>query len=87
MLEGILREQRIIKTIVRICFPSDDYSDYGSMQFHEGMGYRAVGRINGCGYKFDRWYDMVIMEKNIGLVRREMEEVKTFDEVRGRFEV
>ncbi len=87
MLEGILREQGIIKTIARICFPSDDCSNHGSMQFHEGMGYKISGRINACGYKFDRWYDVVIMEKNIGLARREMEEVKTFEDVRGRFGV
>lgn len=25
-----------------------------------------VGRFHNCGYKFDRWYDMIWMEKLIG---------------------
>lgn len=34
-----------------------------SMEFHAHMGYRLVGRFDGCGRKFGRWYDMVWMEK------------------------
>ncbi len=44
----------------------DEYLTNNSMQFHEHMNYRLVGRFNKCAYKFDRWYDMIWMEKLIG---------------------
>lgn len=37
-----------------------------SAEFHAHMGYRMVGKFTQCGYKFNRWYDMVWMEKHIG---------------------
>ena len=37
-----------------------------SMQFHEHMGFRLIGTFKKCGYKFDKWYDMIWMEKFIG---------------------
>ena len=45
---------------------ADSYVDYGSMHFHEHLGYKLVGRFHSCGYKFDTWYDMIWMEKLIG---------------------
>ncbi|MCD8006930.1 MAG: GNAT family N-acetyltransferase [Oscillospiraceae bacterium] len=30
------------------------------------MGFKEVGRFRKCGYKFNRWYDMIWMEKIIG---------------------
>lgn len=44
----------------------DEYLNNNSMQFHEHMGYRLVGKFNKCAYKFDRWYDMIWMEKHVG---------------------
>lgn len=44
----------------------DEYLTLGSVRFHEREGYRLVGRFVKCGRKFDRWYDMVWMEKLIG---------------------
>ncbi len=44
----------------------DEYLNNNSMQFHEHMKYTFVGRFNKCAYKFDRWYDMIWMEKIIG---------------------
>ena len=37
-----------------------------SARFHESMGFRRVGTFRKCGYKFDRWYDMIWMEKMVG---------------------
>lgn len=34
--------------------------------FHEKLGFDMVGRFHNSGYKFDTWYDMVWMEKQIG---------------------
>ena len=44
---------------------SDPHLDDGSIRFHEHMGYREAGRLSRCGYKFDRWYDLVFMELDV----------------------
>ena len=44
----------------------DEYLSHASRDFHEHMGYRQVGVFKQCAYKFDRWYDMLWMEKHIG---------------------
>lgn len=46
--------------------PEDEYLTLDSVRFHEHLGYRMVGRFIKCGLKFNRWYDMVWMEKLIG---------------------
>ena len=44
----------------------DPYANDNSIKFHEKEGYTHVGRFHSCGLKFDRWYDVVWMEKKIG---------------------
>lgn len=44
----------------------DEYLTFASARFHERMGFAEVGRFHRCGRKFDRWYDMIWMEKVIG---------------------
>jgi hypothetical protein len=34
--------------------------------FYIKNGFKTVGRFHNCGYKFNRWYDMIWMEKIIG---------------------
>ena len=34
-----------------------------SIQLHEQLGFSVVGRLNQVGYKFDRWLDLVFMQK------------------------
>lgn len=41
-----------------------------------------VGKFHSCGYKFDRWYDMVWMEKMIGEHKSPQEPVWWFPEIR-----
>ena len=50
-----------------ISYPAapDEHLDRNSVDFHEHMGYAWVGRFHRCGHKFDRWYDMIWMEKEI----------------------
>ena len=45
---------------------SDEYLNNNSMEFHSHMGYSLVGIFHKCAYKFDRWYDMLWMEKFVG---------------------
>lgn len=44
----------------------DELLTNNSMEFHSHMGYSLVGTFHKCAYKFDRWYDMIWMEKHIG---------------------
>ena len=67
-LESTLREQGILNMNACIAYPpqEDEHLDKNSVEFHSHMGYRLVGEFYKCGYKFNRWYNMVWMEKLIG---------------------
>lgn len=45
---------------------ADEYLDFNSVEFHKHLGFKQVGEFHKCGYKFDRWYNMVWLEKIIG---------------------
>lgn len=66
-LEDVLRIQNVISLNACIAFADepDDILNNNSMTFHSKMGYRYVGRFNASGYKFNRFYDMIWMEKLI----------------------
>ncbi|KAH6621336.1 hypothetical protein B0J18DRAFT_224008 [Chaetomium sp. MPI-SDFR-AT-0129] len=38
----------------------------GSIIFHEKMGFRRVGLLEGTGFKFGRWLDTVLMQRAVG---------------------
>lgn len=67
-LESILKQQRILNINACIAYPpvEDEYLTKDSVRFHEKMGYKMVGEFHQCGYKFNRWYNMVWMEKELG---------------------
>lgn len=67
-LETISRTQNILNMNACIGYPNveDEHLTMNSVQFHEHMGYRMVGKFHNCGYKFGTWYHMVWMEKLIG---------------------
>ena len=67
-LESTLREQGILNMNACIAYPpeEDEHLDKNSVEFHAHMSYRLVGEFYKCGYKFNRWYNMVWMEKMIG---------------------
>ena len=37
-----------------------------SIRLHERFGFREVARMPEVGRKFDRWLDLVLMQKRIG---------------------
>ena len=43
-----------------------DSENHGSIGVHQACGFKAVGVLSNCGWKFDRWLDVVLMEKSIG---------------------
>lgn len=65
-LEAILRAMNIISVNACIAYPgtmNDPYLNTNSPDFHAHLGYQLVGHFHACAYKFDRWYDMIWMEK------------------------
>ena len=67
-LEEQLSRQHILNLNACIAYPEteDEHLNKDSVRFHTHLGYRMVGEFYQCGYKFDRWYNMVWMEKHIG---------------------
>ena len=43
-----------------------DSGNVRSIGVHRAVGFRHVGTIEACGWKFGRWLDIVLMEKSIG---------------------
>lgn len=83
-LEKALTAQGILNMNACIAYPcgsDDEYLNKNSAEFHGHMGYRLVGEFRRCGYKFNRWYNMVWMEKHIGCHLEHQPPVKAFAEV------
>ena len=43
-----------------------DSANAGSIGVHTAVGFNHVGVLKSCGWKFDRWLDVVMMEKPLG---------------------
>ena len=44
-----------------------DSANAGSIGVHRACGFEHVGILGACGWKFDRWLDVVLMERSLGL--------------------
>lgn len=44
----------------------DAHPQSPSVIFHEKLGFRHVGRFEGCGFKFGRWLDTIFMQLALG---------------------
>jgi len=67
-LERLLKQQNILNLYACIAYPEqeDEYLTRDSVRFHEHLGFGLIGEFHKCGYKFNRWYNIVWMEKHIG---------------------
>ncbi len=67
-LEKALKAQGVLNLNACIAYAvtEDAHLTNDSVRFHERCGYKLTAHFHQCGYKFDRWYDMVWMEKLIG---------------------
>ena len=81
VLEDIAKAQNITNLYSCIGYvdKEDEYLNNNSVQFHEHIGFRMVGKFENCGHKFGRWYHMVWMEKIIGK-HGEIKEFLRFEE-------
>ena len=44
-----------------------DSANQGSIAVHRSVGFTDVGILKSCGWKFDRWLNVVLMERALGL--------------------
>jgi L-amino acid N-acyltransferase YncA len=44
-----------------------DSANVGSIGVHTACGFTHVGVLTDCGWKFERWLDVVLMERSLGL--------------------
>ena len=77
-LQGILNVNASITTS---CDPNDKYVTNASRHFHEKHGYRFVGEFQKCGFKFNRWYNMMWMEKFIGNHTENQPSIKSINDI------
>jgi len=85
-LESLLAEMGVLNLNACIAVPQkeDEYLTNASVDFHKHFGYKRVGMFHRCGYKFNRWYHMVWMEKMIGEHKSVQPEVKPFPEIQDK---
>ncbi|MBO7631785.1 MAG: GNAT family N-acetyltransferase [Lachnospiraceae bacterium] len=43
----------------------DEYITHDSYRFHLNQGYEKVAHMKAIGKKFDRWYDLLWLQKRI----------------------
>lgn len=43
-----------------------DSSNAGSIGVHRACGFELVGTLHACGWKFEKWLDVVMMERALG---------------------
>ena len=83
VLEAYLKKMGILN--LNACIAStdmeDEYLSNGSEKFHAALGYALVGKFHQSGYKFNRWYDMIWMEKILGEHTANAASVKSIQEI------
>lgn len=67
-LEQNLREMGIKNLYACVAYPEveDEFLTLNSVYFHQHLGFKVCGKFTNCGYKFNRHYSMVWMEKILG---------------------
>ncbi len=66
-LENRLREQGIVNMLAgaAYCEKEDEYLSHDSFKFHSKIGFTKVAHMESIGKKFDRWYDLLWMQKKL----------------------
>ena len=56
-------QQAGIRKLIAVIGDSDNAASVG---VHRSLGFESVGRLKSCGWKFDKWLDVVLMDKSLG---------------------
>lgn len=83
-LESRLKKMGITNLYACIGYPKeeDEYLTKNSAEFHSHLGYKLAGTFHSCGYKFQRWYDMIWMEKIIGCHKENMSATVNYNKIK-----
>ncbi len=68
-IEKRLKDMGIKNLYSLVVFPpcKTKYLDTNSYDFHRHLGFTEVGHLNKCGMKFGEYFDIVYMEKILGV--------------------
>ena len=82
-LEKYLKKQNYLTLIACVTESrvANEYITKKSVEFHQHMGYERVGTIREAGYKFQFWYDLVFLKKQIGDYIIEPAEIVAFPDI------
>lgn len=82
-LEEELAKMGILNAYACIGYPEtdDEYLTKNSEKFHAAVGYKTVGLFSDCGYKFNRWYHMIWMEKMLGHHTENQAPIRPYPEI------
>lgn len=61
-----LETEAIAAGVRRLIAVIGDSANHGSIGLHAALGFRPVGTLTSCGWKFGRWLDVVLMDKAVG---------------------
>ncbi len=56
-------EQRGFRQMIAVI---GDSAQTASIELHRAAGFRLIGAIQNVGYKFDRWLDTILMQRDLG---------------------
>lgn len=86
-IENILYKMGITNLYACIAVPEteDEYLTGNSLDFHKHMGFEKVCEFHNCGYKFNRWYNMVWVEKIISVHSENQSSIICFDGLNYKF--
>ena len=65
-LLGVLCQQAEQSGVRKLIAVIGDSANTGSIGVHRSAGFTQVGVLRACGWKFERWLDVVLMEKSLG---------------------
>ncbi|MBQ0131485.1 MAG: N-acetyltransferase, partial [Comamonas sp.] len=65
LLDALARECEAagVRKLIAVIGDSDNL---GSINVHRSAGFTKVGTLSNAGWKFNRWLDVVLMEKSLG---------------------
>ena len=68
-IEKRLKDMGIKNLYSLVVFPpcKTKYLDTNSYDFHRHLGFTEVGHLNKCGMKFGEYFDIVYMERILGV--------------------
>lgn len=82
-LQDKLKAMGILNLYACIGYPTkdDEYLTTNSTDFHKHLGFQTIGRFHNCSYKFNRWYNMIWMEKIIAEHKDNQPPIKSYNEL------